>query len=302
MKRWMGGFLAALAVGLALLLPIQAAAAAPVTVMVHGTEVHWTDARPYIEGGRTMVPLRAAAEAMGLDVYWDDAERRVDVSKIYTPQNSVYQAELEAGQKEFILQRTVSLWIDKNTYRVSNQYATYDGRSITEGQLRQTNAAMDTSACIRQSRTYVPIRYVAEQFGNDVLWNAASRTVQIVGQVAADWSYAWSIADMEDTKDPGNLVLALHTPVNLSSATITSVQVVCTSAPGSSDGAQLLQTAGTADIQRVQAAAGVTELLHAVRVSYPFRQGQTYQITFKVALTKSNGATTTADDSFRVTL
>lgn len=41
------------------------------------------DAPAFIEGGRTMVPLRAVAEALFLDVKWDEAERDVVIKSKY---------------------------------------------------------------------------------------------------------------------------------------------------------------------------------------------------------------------------
>ena len=303
MKRVRGLFLAVLAAVLAVVLPLQAGASAPVTVSVRGTAVQWTDAQPYLENGRTMVPLRDTAQAMGMDVYWDGAERRVDVTKTYTPQNSIYRAEVEPGQTEFMSQRTVSLWIGKEAYTVSDRYAIYDGKTISQGRQRETSASMDVAAEIRQSRTYVPIRYVAEQFGNDVLWDAAARTVQIVAEVTADWSYAWSISGIEETTDPGSLILAVHSPVNLTHAKILSVKVACTPEAGSSDGEQKLLHAGTADLHRIQSAAGASvQLLDTVRVEYPFQKGKTYTIAFTLSITKSNGAVVSSGSTFQVSL
>ena len=114
-------------------LAVTALAASPVGVTVQGREVVWTDARPFLLEGRTMVPMRACAEAMGLEVQWDPVSRRVDFSKRYTPQSSVHQAELENGQKEYVQTRTVSMWIGNSEYSIRNQYGLYDGKSVTQG-------------------------------------------------------------------------------------------------------------------------------------------------------------------------
>ena len=60
--------------GLALVLslPVHAAEQSSIQVLVDGQPVVWTDAIPFAnKDSRTMVPLRATAEAMGLDVVWD---------------------------------------------------------------------------------------------------------------------------------------------------------------------------------------------------------------------------------------
>lgn len=50
-----------------------------IRLVVNGREVQ-SDVPPQIIGGRTMVPLRAVAEALGADVKWDDAKQAVYVS------------------------------------------------------------------------------------------------------------------------------------------------------------------------------------------------------------------------------
>lgn len=279
------------AVLLAAALAAPAAAAAPVTVTVRGTAVEWDEAAPYLEDGRTMVPVRAAAEAMGLEVSWDSAARRVDIWQTYLPENSPYQAELQSGLREFLSRRTVSLWIGQETYQITNQYAVYDGRSIADSRVSQSEAQLDAPAALREGRTCVPIRYVAEPFGYDVLWDGASRTVRIVAGLTADWSYAWSI----EPGDDGTLILAIHSPVNVTAAEITAVAV--------QGEEQTLLEAGSGDAARIYETVGSqTPLLDTVRVAYPFRSGGSYSISFTVTLTKSNGALETAGSVFQVRL
>ena len=125
---------------LAALLPTGAAA---VDVTVNGAAVRWTDAEPFIdENNRTMVPLRAVAEALGLSVGWDGAKR---------------EAIFSDGAK------TLYFPIGSSTAR------TGDGGTVQ----------MDTAAVIRNDRTYAPIRYLAEYFGFAVGWDAATKTVLI---------------------------------------------------------------------------------------------------------------------------
>ena len=112
-------------------------------VTVGGKSVEWPDATPFIDGnGRTMVPLRAVADTMSLTVNWDAAAR---------------EASFTDGSK------TIYFPIDSSSAR------TGDGSSI----------AMDTAAVIVGGRTYAPVRYLAEYFGHEVGWDAATRTVTI---------------------------------------------------------------------------------------------------------------------------
>ncbi len=114
-----------------------------ISVTVGGKAVAWTDAIPFIdENSRTLVPLRAVGDAMGLTVGWDAATREASFTDgtqtIYFP----------IGSKEA---------------------RTGDGTAVP----------MDTAAVIRGGRTFAPIRALAEFFGYTVSWDAATRTVII---------------------------------------------------------------------------------------------------------------------------
>ena len=114
-----------------------------VGVSVNGAAVPWTDVQPFIdENSRTMVPLRAVAEALGLTVSWDGAAR---------------EASFTNGAK------TITFPIGSSTAR------TEDGGTIQ----------MDTAAVIVNDRTFAPIRYLAEYFGYTVGWDSATKTVLI---------------------------------------------------------------------------------------------------------------------------
>ena len=113
------------------------------SVTVNGSSVTWTDATPFIDANsRTMVPLRAVADAMGLTVNWDAANR---------------EASFTGSGK------TIYFPIDSTTARTS------DGKTVQ----------MDTAAIITDGRTYAPIRYLAEFFDYSVGWNGNTRTVTI---------------------------------------------------------------------------------------------------------------------------
>ena len=114
-----------------------------ISVTVGGKAVAWTDAIPFIDANsRTLVPLRAVGDAMGLTVGWDSSAR---------------EASFTNGTK------TIYFPIG------SNEARTGDGAVIT----------MDTAAVIKGGRTFAPIRALAEYFGHTVGWDPASRTVII---------------------------------------------------------------------------------------------------------------------------
>ncbi len=116
-------------------------------VEVDGVCLGFPDARPVIVGGRTLVPVRALAErGFGYRVGWNAAKGEVTLTGM-TPGGA---------------RRTVVLAVGARTARV-------DGRA----------AALEVPAAIRQSRVYVPLRFVAEAFAADVRWDPVLRVVRI---------------------------------------------------------------------------------------------------------------------------
>ncbi|MBQ8662979.1 MAG: copper amine oxidase N-terminal domain-containing protein [Eubacterium sp.] len=145
MKRTFSVISAALlAVGMS-----STAFAADLNVTVEGTPVAWTDAKPFIdENSRTLVPLRPIANALDLEVSWNDDTNTASFT------NDIV---------------TVDFIVDSPEYRAyMNGFGVY---AYTE---------MDTKAVIRDSRIYAPARYLAEAFGYDVGWEEATKSVTIV--------------------------------------------------------------------------------------------------------------------------
>ena len=115
---------------------------ADVSVTVDGKKVVFPDAKPFIdENGRTLIPVRFVTEDLGANVEWNAESREVYITK-----------------------DGVSIMI-----RIGEE------RILANGSTK----VMDTKAIIRYDRTYVPIRYVAEELGATVGWDAGTRTVII---------------------------------------------------------------------------------------------------------------------------
>ena len=120
---------------LVMMLLLFAVSAHAIDVIIDGVKVDFTasSGAPFIENGRTLVPLRASMEALGAEVTWDDAQRCAIVKKGPT---------------------TVVCYIDEACiYR--------NGTKINN----------DAAATIRDSRTYLPIRVVAEALDATVSWD-----------------------------------------------------------------------------------------------------------------------------------
>jgi hypothetical protein len=99
------------------------------------------DAAPYIDSGRTLVPVRYLADALGATTVWDGDTQEVAVS------NSVY---------------AITMTIGSTTLTVNGQAQT-----------------MDAAPVINDGRTFLPARYVAEALGYDVDWDATNQIVVI---------------------------------------------------------------------------------------------------------------------------
>ena len=96
--------------------------------------------------GRTVVPIRAIVEALGGTIEWDGTERKVTINFNGT---------------------VIELWIDKPQARVNGEMKWIDPNNH------------DVKPIIINSRTMLPLRFVAESLGCTVQWDAATRTITI---------------------------------------------------------------------------------------------------------------------------
>ncbi len=99
------------------------------------------DSPPIIREGRTLLPVRAVIEALEGSVGWDAAARKATVT---------------------LGAHTVEVWIGSRQARVDGMYV-----------------ALDVAAIIVNSRTLLPLRFVAENLGCVVTWDPVGRTVTI---------------------------------------------------------------------------------------------------------------------------
>lgn len=112
-----------------------------VRVRVHGSFLAF-DAEPYIDSSnRTMVPLRAISEALGIAVQWEANGRTVTLRKDGT---------------------SVVLTIGSQRVLVNGQ-----------------EQLMDTVPVIKSNRTMVPLRFISEYLGAQVHWDSQTRTVSV---------------------------------------------------------------------------------------------------------------------------
>ena len=150
MKVWkqLGGVLITLLALTAMLTgtALAAESEAGIYVQLNGEFIVFDDAVPEITNDRTFLPFRAVLEAIGAEVGYD-----AETSTVSAKRDGV----------------DMSMVLGQNTAAV-----TQDGQTRT--------VEMDVAAYVKNGRTYVPVRFVAEAFGCNVGWDANSRTVIIV--------------------------------------------------------------------------------------------------------------------------
>lgn len=160
-----------------------------ITVQVNGQEVPFTDAEPESKNGRTFIPVRAAFEALGAEVTWDQADKSVTAVKGDT---------------------TVVMALDSTKAEV-----TKDGQ--------KQELTMDVAPYSKGGRTYVPVRFAAEAFSCAVGWDGDEHTVMIVdvdallGDATFENLDGWFRADLErevpnPAKTTGQMSLKMTMP------------------------------------------------------------------------------------------
>lgn len=105
-----------------------------------------TTADPINQNGSIMVPMRDIFEAMGATVEWNSATKSITATKGLT---------------------YVKMAIDSSTM------------SINDSALQ-----LNTAPMLRDNKTLVPVRAVAESFGAEVKWIGDSKTVEIISNVS----------------------------------------------------------------------------------------------------------------------
>ena len=117
-------------------------------VRVNGELVDFPDGQPYVDANsRTMIPVRFVTEALGAKVSWDGPNQTAVIEKDGT---------------------TVKIKIGSTDLTV-----------IKSG--KTSTVKMDTAAVVKDGRTYVPIRFVAEALGAEVDYSGTYYTVGIYG-------------------------------------------------------------------------------------------------------------------------
>ena len=125
------------------MLPAAFAANDDIKVIVNGSELQIAenDTKPFVEDGRTLVPMRAIFEALGATVEWDDATKTV------TSKSDNGNIEMTVGS---------------DTIKING-----------------ADTMVDVPAKIVEGRTVVPVRVISEGLNCKVEWSQETQTVTI---------------------------------------------------------------------------------------------------------------------------
>ncbi len=126
---------------------------------------------PVIQDNRILLPVRAIAEEMGGQAEWDAKSQTVTLSKA---------------------EDTIRMQIGSTT-------AYINGEAYT----------LDAAPAVIHERTMLPIRFVAESLGAEVVWNEETKTVTISAQVTEESKQEETAITVAGIEKYGNLVLSL---------------------------------------------------------------------------------------------
>lgn len=113
---------------------------------VHSVREIRTDAAPYIDSGYTQIPIRGLLEQMDAEIEWDGEYNKITINADGT---------------------TVKMQIYNNLVNViTKRY----------GDVRYTLTSVPQ---IKDSRTFVPLRFISENLGYNVSWNSETQEIVI---------------------------------------------------------------------------------------------------------------------------
>jgi hypothetical protein len=131
------------------------------------------DAAPYIDSGRTLIPVRYLADALGVtdsNIQWNPVTQQV-----YLVQGST----------------TIDLAIGSTVLTVNGQAS-----------------QMDVAPVIKDGRTYLPARWVADALGYQVDWNAQYKVVIIWPNGTQEPDYGNATAQAQSSNSSGGTTVS----------------------------------------------------------------------------------------------
>jgi len=125
-----------------------------VNVLVNGKEIV-TNPRAHIVNGQTFIPLRGVFEALGAEVSWESVYRQVSIR---------YKDKI------------VILQLDNKEARVIQV------ESPTNPRAKETKVTLSNAPFAKNGTTFIPLRFVAESIGGEVIWYQEDYTASIIAE------------------------------------------------------------------------------------------------------------------------
>ena len=104
------------------------------------------DVAPFIDSGYTQIPLRGLLEEMGASLTWDGERQKIDIT------GDGIKIEMQ----------------------IMN-----DAVYVTNDRLGRVRYTLQTPPQIKDSRTFVPLRFISENLGYNVVWNGETQEITI---------------------------------------------------------------------------------------------------------------------------
>ena len=112
-----------------------------ISINVNGNQLEMSHSPQIIENS-TLVPLRDISDALDIDIKWNESTRTINVYGA----NDTYTLEI-------------------NNHTVQSEH--------------HNTILLNVAPTIIENKTFVPIRFIAESMGADVLWDDVSKTISI---------------------------------------------------------------------------------------------------------------------------
>ena len=135
-----------------------------------------SDVAPFIQNGRTMVPIRVVSENLGYDVDWDQESQSIIISSEDKDGFALSVVMLFIGEYECV-------WFDPDS--INKASLLFEAGYINEDEMFYAGTEnseiveLDSPPVIINNRTFVPLRAIAELFGYNVSWDPINRIVDI---------------------------------------------------------------------------------------------------------------------------
>lgn len=143
---------------------IQTASTGGITIELDGQPLQ-TETLPLLVNASVLLPIRDVFEALGAKLAWDDASKTVTATR---------------GQITLV-------------YRIGDPTAQLNGQLLT----------LPVPGQIADGYSLVPLRFVSEALGSDVVWDGDHHTVRITSAFTYETTVAWGV-NLRSAPDAGS--------------------------------------------------------------------------------------------------